>query len=237
MLGLTNPYKTLERALGYHFRNRALLEQALVHPSYRYETSDVENDNQRLEFLGDAVLGMTTASYLFEVYADKPEGELTALRSEVTSGKALARIGAAAGIGPFLKIGRGEERSGGRGRASNLTDAVEALIGAAWLDGGIRAVDKIFRMLILPEIRELGGDVKEANPKGLLQELSQARWKESPVYVLTLTEGPPHQAMFTAEVHLSDGSSWQGRAAGKQAAEIAAAKTALAALDKTTRSQ
>lgn len=232
MLGMFNPYRELERSLGYRFRNRRLLEQAFVHPSYRYETDGVETDNQRLEFLGDSVLGMVTAAYLFETCPDKPEGELTSLRSQVTSGKALASIGAEIGLGAHLRIGKGEERSGGRTRASNLADAVEALLGAAWLDGGMKAVDRLFRQLILPAVEGLSGDAAQANPKGRLQELAQARWKQSPVYTLTATEGPAHEALFTVEVRLPDGAAWTGQGAGKRAAETAAARTALAVLDK-----
>jgi len=225
-----NPYRALEQALGYRFRNRRLLEQALVHPSYRYETDGVDGDNQRLEFLGDAVLGMLTAAYLFETHPDKPEGELTSLRSQVTSGRALALIGSEIGLGAFLKIGRGEERSGGRKRASNLTDAVEALIGAAWCDGGMKAAEKVVRRLVLPVVAGLESHSAAANPKGRLQELSQARWKQSPVYTLTGTEGPAHEALFTVAVRLPDGGCWTGRGKGKRAAETAAARAALAAL-------
>jgi len=231
MLGRLNPYRELERALGYRFRNRSLLEQALVHPSYRYETDGVSADNQRLEFLGDAVLGMITAAHLFESCPDHPEGELTSRRSQLTSGAALARVGAQIGLGAYLKIGKGEERSGGRSRVSNLTDAVEALIGAAWLDGGVKGAEKIIRKLILPAV---GQEVEtgETNPKGRLQELVQARWKVSPVYVLTGTEGPAHEAFFTVEVRLPDGACWTGRGSGKRAAETEAARAALAVLDK-----
>ncbi len=226
-IGRKNPYRELERELGYRFRDRSLLEQALVHPSYRYETDGVDADNQRLEFLGDAVLGMLTAAYLYEAHPDKPEGDLTSLRSQVTSGRALAAIGAQMGLGEYLKIGRGEERSGGRTRASNLTDAVEALIGAAWRDGGMKAAEKVIRRLVLPAVAGLESDGAAANPKGRLQELAQARWKQSPVYTLTATEGPAHEACFTVEVRLPDGGCWTGQGQGKRAAETAAARVAL----------
>jgi len=227
-----NPYRELERALGYRFRDRSLLEQALVHPSYRYETDGVDADNQRLEFLGDAVLGMLTAAHLFAAHPDKPEGELTSLRSQVTSGRALAAIGEEMGLGAYLKIGRGEERSGGRARASNLTDAVEALIGAAWQDGGMKAAERVVRRLVLPTVDGLDSDAGAANPKGRLQELAQARWKQSPVYALTATEGPAHEALFTVDVRLPDGACWTGQGKGKRAAETAAAQAALSVLDK-----
>lgn len=232
MLGILKPYREIERVLGYRFRNRSLLEQALIHPSYRYETDGVDTDNQRLEFLGDSVLGMLAAEHLYEAFSDKPEGELTSMRSQVTSGKALAAIGEKIGLGAHLLIGRGEERSGGRRRASNLADAVEALFGAAWLDGGSKAAGKLFHQLIIPAVAGLGGDAAEVNPKGRLQELSQARWKQSPVYSLISTEGPAHEAAFTAEVRLPDGAIWTGRGMGKRAAETEAARMALAVLDK-----
>lgn len=227
-----NPYRELERALGYRFRDRSLLEQALVHPSYRYETDGVEADNQRLEFLGDAVLGMLTASYLYDAHPGKPEGDLTSLRSQMTSGRALAALGSEIGLGEYLKIGRGEERSGGRKRASNLTDAVEALIGAAWRDGGMKAAEKVVRRLVLPAAAGLESGGASVNPKGRLQELAQARWKQSPVYALTATEGPAHEASFTVEVRLPDGGCWTGQGQGKRAAETAAARAALTALDE-----
>ncbi len=226
-VGWNNPYRVLERSLGYRFRDRSLLEQALIHPSYRYETDGVDADNQRLEFLGDAVLGMLTAAYLFEAHPDKPEGELTSLRSQVTSGRALAAIGMEIGVGEYLKIGRGEERSGGRNRASNITDAVEALIGAAWRDGGMKAAEKVIRRLVLPAVAGLDSDGAAANPKGRLQEVAQARWKQSPVYTLIATEGPAHEASFTVDVRLPDGGCWTGQGQGKRAAETAAARAAL----------
>lgn len=229
-----NPYRALEKALGYRFRDRSLLERALVHPSYRYETDGVDADNQRLEFLGDAVLGMLTAAYLFEAHPDKPEGGLTSLRSQVTSGRALAAIGEEMGLGAYLKIGRGEERSGGRKRASNLTDAVEALIGAAWRDGGMKAAEKVVRRMILPATAGLESHSTASNPKGRLQELAQSRWKQSPVYTLTATEGPAHEAHFTVVVRLPDGGCWAGQGKGKRAAETAAAQAALADFDEAS---
>ena len=223
MLGKKNPYKVLEKSIGYRFRDKALLERALLHRSFRFEQRQVTSDNQRLEFLGDAVLGMATAAYLFNTHADKPEGDMTSLRSRVTSGKALAEIARGIGLGDFLKMGRGEEKSGGRERASTLEDAMEAVIGAAWLDGGSRATDKIFKTLFVPQLRSLSGDVWADNPKGKLQELVQARWKMSPQYDVVRREGPPHAAVFHVEVKLPDGNSASGSARSKQAAEADAA--------------
>jgi len=233
MLRRANPYRELERSIGYRFRDRSLLTAALLHRSFRFEHPQRNTDNQRLEFLGDAVLGMATAAYLFSTHADKLEGEMTTLRSQVTSGKALAHTARDINLGDFLEMGKGEERSGGRKRASNLADALEAVIGAAWVDGGSRATDKIFKTLFQPRIEALSGDVWEGNPKGQLQEITQARWKESPEYCLLSTEGPPHAAIFNVEVLLPDGNVAAGSARSKQAAEAAAARAALAILKST----
>ncbi len=230
MLRKANPYRELERSIGYRFRDKSLLETALLHRSYRFENSPQNVDNQRLEFLGDAILGMATAAYLYNAYPDKLEGKMTALRSRVTSGKALAHTAHSIDLGVFLKMGKGEDQSGGRKRASNLADALEALIGAAWLDGGIRAMDKIFKTLFQPQIEALSDNVWEGNPKGQLQELTQARWKASPQYRITGKEGPPHAAIFDVEIELPDGTTASGRARSKQSAEAAAARAALETL-------
>jgi ribonuclease III len=232
MLRKMSPYRELERSIGYRFRNRTLLETALLHRSFRFEHPHHNVDNQRLEFLGDAILGMATAAYLYRAYTDKLEGEMTSLRSRVTSGKALAATARTIGLGAFLKMGKGEERSGGRERPSNLADALEAVIGAAWVDGGHRAMDKLFKTLFQPQIASLSGNVLEGNPKGQLQELTQSRWKASPRYRLMGTEGPPHEAMFEVEVELPDKQTFMGRARSKQAAEAASARVALDVIAK-----
>jgi ribonuclease-3 len=230
MLGRSNPYKVLEKSIGYRFRDKSLLERALMHRSFRFEHDGINSDNQRLEFLGDAVLGLATAAYLFNTYLDKPEGDMTSLRSRVTSGKALAEVARKIELGDFLKMGRGEERSGGRDRASTLEDAMEAIIGAAWLDGGSRATDKIFKTLFVPHIMSLNGDVWADNPKGKLQEMVQACWKVSPEYSVIRREGPPHAAVFYVEVRLPDGKKATGSARSKQAAEADAARRMLTIL-------
>lgn len=232
MLRKPNPYRGLEKSIGYRFKDKTLLATALLHRSYRFETPKHNRDNQRLEFLGDAVLGMATAAYLFNTYTDKPEGDMTALRSRVTSGRALAKIARDIDLGDFLKMGKGEEQSGGRKRASNLADALEAVIGAAWLDGGIRATDKLFKVLFQPRINALSGNVWEGNPKGQLQEYTQAHWKASPQYRVIGTDGPPHAAIFDVEVLLPNGATATGKAGSKQAAQAAAARAALSELDE-----
>jgi ribonuclease-3 len=222
-----NPYRELETRLGYRFKDRQLLDCALTHPSYRYENTTVDNDNQRLEFLGDAVLGVAAAAYLYMVYPDKEEGNLTTLRSQITSGRALAKLAHRLSLGAHLRMGRGEERSGGRSRISNLADALEAVVGAAYLDGGHRAAERIFKTVFAPEMDKLGGDPWAHNPKGKLQELSQERWKTAPRYELVASDGPPHNVRFTVKVVLPDGRESLGNGSNKQGAEAQAARRLL----------
>jgi ribonuclease-3 len=219
-----NEYKDLEKKLGYRFRNRKLLETALMHRSYRFENDDVVTDNQRLEFLGDAVLGFVAAARLYNMFPDDDEGVLTSYRSQITSGKALADFSAEIDIGEYLKMGRGEIGSGGRSRASNLADAFESVLGAAYLDGGVKAVDKIFSRIFIPCIIGLSSDVWADNPKGKLQDYAQRKLKSSPNYNIVKRDGPPHATVFTVKATLSDGESSLGKGANKQEAETEAAK-------------
>ena len=168
--GGRRPYKELEQQLGYRFRRVGFLKTALMHRSYRFENAGVSEDNQRLEFLGDAVLGCLSAGFLYDKHADHDEGKLTSFRSQITSGKALAECAGGLDLGRFLMIGTGEINSGGRERSSNLADALEAIIGAAYLDGGMKAARKVFNRLFVPMIDRLDGDVWADNPKGKLQE-------------------------------------------------------------------
>lgn len=222
-----NPYKALEKAIGYRFRKRARLALALTHRSYRFENADVEEDNQRLEFLGDAVLGFAVAAHAYETNENHDEGVMTSLRSQVTSGQALATIARTLELGEYLLMGKGEQQSGGRARSSNLADALEALLGAAYQDGDMKAVRKIFKKVFVPELAALSGDVWASNPKGKLQEISQRRWKKSPVYHLRKETGPAHAAVFTVDVELDDGISATGEGRSKQNAQREAARQAL----------
>jgi len=225
-----NPNSRLEKAIGYRFRKRSLLDTALIHRSFRFENGEVTSDNQRLEFLGDAVLSFVTAAYVYEKFVGKDEGFLTSLRSRITSGKALAKMARDICLGEYVKMGKGEERSGGRKRPSNLADALEAVVGAAFLDGGMKAVQKILKKLFVPQLDSLSDDVWAENPKGRLQEYSQRTWKKSPRYRVIRKVGPPHAIMFTAKVTLDGGIEGTGRGLNKQDAETKAAAHALSKL-------
>jgi len=222
-----SPYKKLEKALGYTFRRSALLETALTHRSFRFESNDVETDNQRMEFLGDAVLGFVAGAHLYKRFEDSQEGALTRTRSHLTSGRMLAQIGRNLDIGQHLRIGRGEEKLGGRRRASNLSDAIEAVIGAAYLDGGVRACEKIFRTVFLPELQEEMLALWTDNPKGELQQIAQSRWKEGPEYRCRDRTGPAHAKTFTAEVLVHGKVLGKGQGRTKRAAETEAAIAAI----------
>ncbi|MFC1498698.1 ribonuclease III [Verrucomicrobiota bacterium] len=227
VIRIKNPNKELEKAVGYSFRKRKLLEAALTHRSYRFETKNVTGDNQRLEFLGDAALGFVTAAYVFSEFKKEQEGFLTALRSQVTSGVALAKVARHIDLGKYIKMGKGEEQSGGRKRASNLADALEAIVGAAYMDGGIKAVEKMFKKMFVPYMKTLSRDVWAGNPKGKLQEYCQRKWKKSPCYRMIKKEGPAHDSLFTVEVVLGDGVKERGEGRNKREAEMRAAKNAL----------
>lgn len=223
-------YRTLEQTIGYRFKQRQLLETALTHPSFRYENPDTDQDNQRLEYLGDAVLCLTVADFLYKRHPFATEGEMSKLRSRLTSDRTLAKIGASIGIGEVLLMGRGESLSGGAERASNLADAMEAILGATWIDGGQNAVDKVFRKILLPMLESLKTlPAQQTNPKGELQEYAQQNGLDMPTYTLMNTEGPEHDRVFTMQVTLN-AHSWSAQASSKREAERLAAEKAIQAL-------
>jgi len=223
---MKNSYRKLEQAIGYRFRKKALLELALTHPSFRYENSAASDDNQRLEYLGDAVLSLVSAEYLFKHNPEAREGDMSKLRSRLTEDRKLAQIGAAIGLGDHLRLGRGEEKNGGALRASNLADAVEAIIGAAWVDGGARAANKIFKRVFLPELDGMETASAKSNPKGNLQEYAQSNGFGIPVYKTIATDGPEHDRTFTLQVEAC-GKTWEATASSKREAERLAALQAL----------
>ena len=167
---------------------------------FRYEDRSTDDDNQRLEYLGDAVLSLIVAEYLFKTHPHAREGDMSKLRSRLTQDRKLSQIGSQIGLNEFLRLGRGESQNGGAGRASNLADAVEAIIGAAWLDGGARAVNRIFERVFLPELDTLQSAPLTSNPKGALQEYAQSHGFGIPEYETTETAGPEHDRIFTVRV-------------------------------------
>ena len=200
--------KALENELGYTFQNPALLDRALTHSSYANEREAL-GDNERLEFLGDSVLGFITAEYLFSEHKGVPEGELTRLRAYAVCEKSLDVYAREIGLGDYLLLGKGEERTGGRERASVLSDAFEAVIAAIYLDGGMEAAKKFVLRFVHPYV--------EAKPvfkdyKTMLQEVTQKNPGETLEYVLVSESGPDHDKHFEVEVHLN--SNVIGRGSG-----------------------
>ena len=218
---------TIEERLGYHFKDPSLLEVALSHPSLSSEIRPAPRDNQRLEFLGDAVLELAVTDYLYQSHPDFQEGILTKLRSSVVSKPALATTAVRLEIGKELKMSNGEEGSGGRMRASNLADAMESLFGAIYLDAGFTAAREIILRILEPEFEQLDPDTTQGNSKGELQEILQKLSPESPDYNITSEEGPPHSRTFVASVNWMNEELGTGKGPSKKSAETAAATKAL----------
>ncbi len=226
----------LEARIGYKFRNSLLLAEALTHSSLGHETQRVHFDNQRLEYLGDAVLQLLFSEYLYRRFTDAAEGHLTKSRARLVSGEALAVYAQNIALGEHLMMGRGDESSGGRRRASTLADAFEALVGAIYLDGGLGAA----RAFVLTQARDGLSTVHqqpplEINPKGRLQEILQAipatdgnaAAPRNPTYRIVAQTGPDHAKCFTAQVDWSGHALGRGQGVSKQQAESAAAIEAL----------
>ena len=224
-----HPLRELEKRIGYRFQDRLLLLAALTHPSYCFEHTENKQDNQRLEYLGDAVLGLLAAQYVFERHADADEGRLTVLRSHVASGKSLAGTARSIGLGAFLRMGKGEERGGGRDREGMLADSMEAVFGAAWIDGGLRASNKLFVKLIASRLDAAPAAGRSDNPKGELQEMAQQEYQCAPVYECLAVEGPAHAPSYRAKVNVQ-GHEATGEGSTRRAAEAAAAVQLLARL-------
>lgn len=226
--GTETSWLALERRIGYTFKTRSLLAAALTCPSYRAESRDEEvADNQRLEFLGDAVIGLLTAEHMFALHAADDEGLLTLRRSRLACGRSLAERARRLGIGACLRLSRVDEGDGGRDKDRLLTDALEALFGALWLDGGLEAAQAAYRR-IFEDGFEADADLHGDNPKGVLQEISQRRaWPDSPAYDLLESAGPPHAPVYTVRARVACGLEASGEGKTKRAAEAAAARELL----------
>jgi ribonuclease-3 len=220
----TQDERALEKRIEYRFRKKALLEAALTHPSYRYETPEAEADNQRLEFLGDAVLGLLAADILMEKNPQAAEGDLTKLKSAISSGTALASAARSLGLGEHLRLGKGEAASGGANRDSNLEDALEALLGAVWLDGGLKAARKFFERNIFQTLQSAEPVIE--NPKGMLQEYAQKKGYAVPDYQVTEASGPDHARRYCVEVTVST-YAYRGEGTSRREAEKMAAEKAV----------
>lgn len=218
--------KELEAAIGYQFRNITLLQNALAHSSYANERwHDPLKSNERLEFLGDSVLGMLVAEHLYRTFPDRPEGELTRMRADMVCEKTLAKVANTLGLGAHLLLGRGEELGGGRGRDSILADAVESVIAACYLDGGMDAAVQFIQKFILVNVPV--SKLQNADYKTALQELVQQKKNQTLSYVLVGESGPDHDKQFRVELMLNGNLVGHGTGTSKKRAEQAAAKAAI----------
>ena len=219
----------LEAAIGYRFRNITLLQNALAHSSYANERwHDSLKRNERLEFLGASILGMVVAEHLYRNYTDRPEGELTRMRADMVCETSLAAVADRVGLGKHLLLGHGEEQGGGRRRASILADAVESIIAASFLDGGMEAARSIIERFVLCDVpvnRLHNEDYKTA-----LQELVQQKKNQTLSYALTGQTGPDHDKRFTVQVSLNGQVIGEGNGTSKKRAEQDAARVAIGKL-------
>lgn len=227
-------WQSLEEALGYSFRERTLLAEALTHRSYANEhhLEDLP-DNERLEFLGDAVLDLVISQYLMEALPGAHEGELTRIRAEVVAEPSLARLARSLDIGSCLLFGRGEKSTGGRSKPSLLGDALEAVFGAVFTDGGFDSAKSTIMPLFVPLLRQASAD-KGQDYKSRLQEFLQGTHRERPIYSLIETTGPAHERIYRIDV-LIDGCVYgSGRGRTKKSAEQAAAQATLLLLEASS---
>lgn len=221
--------KDLEVSLGYHFHNITFLQNALTHSSYANERwRDSLASNERLEFLGDSILGMVTAEYLYKLLPDRPEGELTRIRADLVCETNLAKVARRLNLGKYLLLGHGEEQGGGRDRASILADATESVLAATYLDGGFQAAADLIHRFILTDIPT--DHLRNVDYKTKLQELVQQQKNQLIQYELTGESGPDHAKEFTVVVRLNDRVVGTGVGSSKKRAEQDAARAAIEAL-------
>lgn len=220
--------KALQRRLGVKFKDISLLQQSMHHRSYVNENPDLAlTSNERMEFLGDAVLGFATAEKLYRAHPGLSEGDLTKLRSALVRRDTLARVATSLKLGDYLYLGRGEEMSEGRHRRSTLTCALEAVVGAVLLDRGYPEAEKLVFKLLKGEMVRALQERDAANYKSLLQEKAQALWRVNPSYQVINATGPAHEREFTVQVQAGDKVTARGRGKSRKAAEKEAAKAAL----------
>src|SRR4051812_4966765 len=232
MLDTSSAAATLAQTLGYAFGDPALLHAALIHTSFVNERPGRGlESNERLEFLGDAVLGVVVAHRLYELRPESAEGELTVLRAWLVRQSTLARWARQVGLGPYLLLGRGESRGGGRDRPALLSRGFEALIGSIYLDGGLDAARQVLLPFIDREIQAGFSPQRVVDAKSRLQQVTQARFETTPVYNLVDHTGPGHAPVFVVEVRAGPEINARGSGHSKRAAQQAAAHAALQQLD------
>ena len=228
-----NSFDPLQDLIGYRFRNPQLLLEALTHASFAQEASERCRDNEQLEFLGDAVLNFLVSVLLADAFPDWEEGKLTRGRSRLVAAPHLATVGARLGLGNYLRLGRGEEKTGGRSKSALMVNAVEALIAALYRDGGLETAQRFIERFILPsDLAASADDLFSVDYKSALQEYLQAGRQPPADYRVVEETGPEHQKVFTVEVVAGEKFMARGRGGSKKAAEQEAARIVLEMLGK-----
>ncbi len=223
---------SFQKNLNIKFSDINLLDLAFHHRSYANEHGNHLDNNERLEFLGDSVLGIAVADYLYKTMKDHPEGDLAKIKSVVVSEMTLSEIAVNIGIQKMLLLGKGEENSGGRTKKALLADATEAVFGAYYLDSGFKVAEKLILKLLVPEIEKVWENKHHKDFKTLLQEYYQKKCKECPVYKLDKITGPDHERVFWVSVSLGDKVFGPEKGSSKKEAEQAAAKCAWDSINK-----
>ncbi len=223
----------LQKEIGITFKDHELLERAFIHRSYLNEARNLKISNERLEFLGDAVLSFLTSHFLYATYPDFPEGTLTNIRSGLVKTNSLANVAKQIQLGDLLRLSHGEEASGGRNNPSLLADAFEALLGAMYLDSGVEPVKKFLETYLFPRAKDIVEKKTYIDYKSLLQETIQQESRISPTYQVVKSEGPDHAKTFWIEATANGRVLGSGMGKSKQEAEQAAAAAALEKLGKT----
>lgn len=220
----------LEERIDHTFDRRELLVRALIHRSFKNENSEVPGDNERLEFLGDAVLELIVSHRLLNIFPDMKEGELSRARSRIVRAETLAEVARKLELGGILRLGRGEVGTGGRGKTTVLADALEALVGAVYLDSGLAETTRVVEALLADLFRWPGPVLTERDPKSRLQVLVQDRGSPVPVYELLEEAGPPHEKRFVVGVSVDGQQLARAEGKSKKDAETEAATLALESL-------
>jgi ribonuclease-3 len=220
-------WQVLQQTIGIIFRDVSLLQQAFIHSSYINENPNLRLlDNERLEFLGDALLSFIVAEKLYHEFPDSGEGDLTEIRTSFVRQETLARLALELKLGDYLYLGKGEEATGGREKQTNLADAFESLVGAIFLDQGLSAARRFVLSELSSDFERVSAEGIGRNYKALLQEFTQAKFKQLPTYRVVETSGPDHDKGFTVEVLLGDKVLGAGSGKSKRAAEMEAARSA-----------
>ncbi len=226
----------LQKILHIHMKDISLLDHALTHRSFANENNDGSYDNERLEYLGDSVLGLVVNEYLFKRYEKYHEGDLAKIKSTVVSEEVLSLVAHEIVLGDYLLLGKGEANSGGRTRDSILANAVEALIGALYLDSGMKKAKEFVLSLLKSHIEKINRMEYLRDPKTALQEFVQKRFKEKPVYEVVEETGPDHQKVFIVRLMVRNKEILFGKGSSKRRAEMDAARCALEKIHEGTLS-